>query len=74
MSEAKRLTLLAIDDNPESLELITAALANERLEILTASDPEVGFEAFLQFRPESYCLTWSCQKWGYGATGKNGGH
>lgn len=48
--------LLAIDDNPESLELITAALANERLEILTASDPEVGFEAFLRVRPRIVLL------------------
>ena len=48
--------LLAIDDNPENLELITAALANERLEILTASDPEVGFEAFLRVRPRIVLL------------------
>jgi DNA-binding NtrC family response regulator len=43
--------LLVIDDNPGNLELITAALANERVEILTATDPEVGFETFLRVRP-----------------------
>jgi DNA-binding NtrC family response regulator len=48
--------LLAIDDSPENLELITAALANERVEILTASDPEVGFETFLRVRPRIILL------------------
>ena len=34
------LSLLIIDDNPESLELLSSALAQPGLEILTASDPE----------------------------------
>ena len=46
-----RFPILAIDDNPENLELIAATLATESLEILTASDPEVGFETFLRVRP-----------------------
>jgi len=51
MSGSNVPKLLAIDDNLESLELITAMLTNSRLEILTASDPEVGFETFLRVRP-----------------------
>jgi DNA-binding NtrC family response regulator len=51
MSGSTLPQLLAIDDNPENLELITDALANEGLEILTATDPEVGFETFLRVRP-----------------------
>ena len=56
MSGSSIPQLLAIDDNPENLELITATLANERLEILTASDPEVGFETFLRVRPRIVLL------------------
>src|SRR5258708_19379084 len=48
--------LLVIGDNPGNLELITAALANERVEILTATDPEVGFETFLRVRPRIILL------------------
>lgn len=51
-----RFPILAIDDNPENLELITATLATESLEILTASDPEVGFETFLRVRPRIVLL------------------
>ncbi len=56
MNESRIPQLLAIDDNPETLELITAALAKERLEILTASEPEVGFETFLRVRPRIVLL------------------
>jgi len=48
--------LLAIDDNPENLELITATLESESLEILTENDPEVGFETFLRARPRIVLL------------------
>jgi DNA-binding response OmpR family regulator len=56
MSELGVPQLLAIDDNQESLELITAALASERLQVLTASDPEVGFEILLLVRPRIVLL------------------
>jgi DNA-binding NtrC family response regulator len=56
MSGSSVPQLLAIDDNLENLELITATLANERLEILTASDPETGFEIFLRLRPRIVLL------------------
>jgi DNA-binding NtrC family response regulator len=48
--------LLAIDDNPEDLKLIAAALSQEGLEILTAEDVEPGFEVFLRARPEIVLL------------------
>jgi DNA-binding NtrC family response regulator len=51
-----RFSILAIDDNPENLELITATLATESVEILTATDPEVGFNTFLRVRPRIVLL------------------
>jgi len=48
--------LLAIDDNPENLELITDTLLDDHLEVLTESDPEVGFETFLRVRPRIILL------------------
>jgi DNA-binding NtrC family response regulator len=56
VSEPKRLTLLAIDDNPENLELIRAALEQMDVEIVTGQDPEVGFETFLKIRPRIVVL------------------
>ena len=47
MSKLSTLRLLAIDGDPRGLALITDALAQERAEISTASDPEAGFELFL---------------------------
>ena len=34
------ISLLIIDDNPGSLEMLSSALAQHGVEILTASDPE----------------------------------
>lgn len=48
--------LLAIDDNPEDLQLIRAALHQEGLEILTAENAEQGFELFLQTHPRIVLL------------------
>jgi two-component system, NtrC family, response regulator HydG len=56
MSEPKNLTVLAIDDSPENLELIRAALEKQEVEILTADDPELGFEMFLKTRPRIVLL------------------
>jgi DNA-binding NtrC family response regulator len=52
----KALKLLAIDDTRENLEFICAALERLDLEILTAEDPEAGFELFLQTRPRIVLL------------------
>jgi DNA-binding NtrC family response regulator len=46
-----RVKLVAIDDNAQSLELLTEALAQPGLEILTASDPEEGLEMVFHEHP-----------------------
>ena len=51
MSKLSSFKLLAIDDDPQNRALISDALSQEGLEILTASDPQAGFELFLQARP-----------------------
>jgi DNA-binding NtrC family response regulator len=45
------VTLLAIDDDPQSLALVEAALAQDGLEILTESDPVRGVETARKRRP-----------------------
>ena len=46
------VVLLAIDDEPGSLELVAAALGHlEGLEILTATDPQVGVEMVQRRHP-----------------------
>ncbi|MGA8442400.1 MAG: sigma-54 dependent transcriptional regulator [Candidatus Sulfotelmatobacter sp.] len=57
MSNFKAFRLLAIDGDPRRLASITEALAPEGIEILTASDPTVGFEMFLQVHPGTVLLT-----------------
>lgn len=56
MSKLSTFKLLAIDDDPQNIASITAALAQEGLEILTAEDPETGFEIFLLTRPRTVLL------------------
>jgi DNA-binding NtrC family response regulator len=56
MSESKSLTLLAIDDSPANLDLIRATLDEQKIEILTADDPEAGYETFLKARPRVVLL------------------
>jgi DNA-binding NtrC family response regulator len=48
--------LLAIDDDPQDLEVIANGLTRENLEILTAENAESGFEAFVQVRPRVVLL------------------
>jgi DNA-binding NtrC family response regulator len=56
MSKPNISTLLAIDDDPQTLALIADALGDERLEILTAENPEAGFEMFLRVHPRVVLL------------------
>jgi DNA-binding NtrC family response regulator len=56
MSKPNNFKLLAIDDDPQTLSLITDALGDEGLEILTAEDPEVGFRLFSSLRPKVVLL------------------
>ncbi len=46
------LSVLIVDDNAKSLELLSSALAQPGLEILTASDPEEGLDLFYNRRPQ----------------------
>jgi DNA-binding NtrC family response regulator len=46
-----RIPLLAIDDDPSTLDLIQDTLAEADLDIHTALDPETGLEAFKNVRP-----------------------
>src|ERR1700756_5521122 len=46
------LSLLIIDDNPGSLELLSSALAQPDLEVLTASDPEEGMDLVYDRHPQ----------------------
>src|SRR5579862_5621421 len=51
MSAKPALSLLIIDDNPGSLELLSSALAQPDLELLTASDPEEGMDLVYERHP-----------------------
>ena len=50
------VTLVAIDDDPRALELISEGLEQDGLEILTASDPEEGLRLVLRRRPQIVLL------------------
>src|SRR3984893_17736039 len=52
MPSRPALSLLIIDDNPGSLEMLSSALAQPDLEILTASDPEVGVDLVHSRHPQ----------------------
>jgi len=52
MSARSALSLLIIDDNPGSLEMLCSALAQPDLEILTASDPEEGLDLVHSRHPQ----------------------
>ena len=52
MSARPALSLLIIDDNEGSLEMLSSALAQPDLEILTASDPEEGLDLVHSRHPQ----------------------
>ena len=45
-------SIVAIDDNPHALEFLTAALAQDDLEILTATDPREGLDLAFKHHPQ----------------------
>ncbi|HZT32586.1 MAG TPA: sigma-54 dependent transcriptional regulator [Bryobacteraceae bacterium] len=49
-------TLVAIDDDPESLKLVTAALKQQPLQVLTATDPRSGLELIRGTHPDILLL------------------
>ncbi|MBI4460421.1 MAG: sigma-54-dependent Fis family transcriptional regulator [Acidobacteria bacterium] len=46
------ISLLAIDDDPGSLDLIREALEDQEIEILTAADPHRGLELIARLHPQ----------------------
>jgi DNA-binding NtrC family response regulator len=52
MAPKPAITLLIIDDNPGSLEMLSTALAQPDLNILTASDPEQGLDLVHEHHPQ----------------------
>jgi len=52
MTPASEVTLVIIDDNPGSLELLSTALERPGVRIVTASDPEEGIEAIFREHPQ----------------------
>lgn len=52
MSARSALSLLIIDDNRGSLEMLSSALAQADLEILTAADPEEGLDLVHRHHPQ----------------------
>jgi DNA-binding NtrC family response regulator len=55
-AESNLITLVAIDDDPATLELISEALSEDYLEILTALDPEEGLRLVREKRPDVVLL------------------
>jgi len=47
-----KLTLLAIDDDPQSLELVSESLDQPDLKIHTTTDPEAGLDLVARLRPQ----------------------
>jgi DNA-binding NtrC family response regulator len=56
MNRPNIFKLLAIDDDPQTLSIIADTLRDEGLEILTAEDPEAGFQLFTSVRPKVVLL------------------
>jgi DNA-binding NtrC family response regulator len=52
MPQKSAASLLIIDDNAGSLEMLSTALAQPGLEIFTASDPEEGLDLFCSKHPQ----------------------
>src|SRR5437588_10104773 len=54
MASAKTpsVSLVIIDDNPSSLELLSTALGQEGLDISVASDPETGLDLVYDRHPQ----------------------
>ena len=56
MSKLSWFKLLAIEDDPQNRASIVETFSPEGMEILTAGDPDSGFELFLQARPRNVVL------------------
>ncbi|MFB3922205.1 MAG: sigma-54-dependent transcriptional regulator [Terriglobia bacterium] len=54
--DTPNVTLLAVDDDPLTLNFLRAALASDDVEILTSSDPEEGLNLVFRQRPQIVLL------------------
>ena len=53
MTQSKNtVSIVIIDDNPHSLEFVSAALTRDGVELFTASDPEEGLDLVFSHRPQ----------------------
>ena len=52
LTSATSVSLVIIDDNPGSLDLLSSALAQEGLDISVASDPEAGLDLIYDRHPQ----------------------
>ena len=52
MSPQAAVSLLIIDDNPGSLEMLSSALAQPDVHVYTASDPEEGLDLVHEHHPQ----------------------
>jgi DNA-binding NtrC family response regulator len=52
MSAKPLVSILVIDDNPRSVELLATALAHEEAQVLTATDPEQGLDLAYEHHPQ----------------------
>ena len=50
------LKLVVIDDDPQNLKLVQFVLADEQLEIHTASDPQSGLDLIRRLHPQAVLL------------------
>jgi DNA-binding NtrC family response regulator len=50
--KVQSVTLVAIDDDPNNLDLIASALEREGLDVICHSDPEIGLRDVLEKHPE----------------------
>jgi len=50
------VTLLVIDDDSQTLDLVSDALRQDGLQILTSDNPEAGFAKFIEVRPKIVLL------------------
>src|SRR4051812_6595639 len=51
-TKAGTVSLVIVDDNPGSLELLSTALAQDGLDISVASDPEAGLDLVYDLHPQ----------------------
>jgi DNA-binding NtrC family response regulator len=52
MADARAMRVVAVDDDPQNLEIIAGALDQLAVDLTTVSDPKTALEVFVRIRPE----------------------